>query len=236
MRILVTRPAPECALTAQKLRDLGHEAVEMPLLQVRFLTPDLTDLASLDAVAVTSGRALTALAKLGEFSAFLSRFRDLPIFCVGGKTADRARALGFRNLRSADGNVEALSKLILSCEDVQSVLYVAAEDRSGDLEGELSRAGRRCEVVEVYRTELVESLPEKIISDLAQDRFDAVLIYSARTATALRSCLSSLNIPMGARVLALSPKAGQPLSDLVNVEIAAHPDEASLFKLLLSDC
>src|SRR5690242_13754585 len=107
MRLLVTRPVPQGEQTGAALRARGHEAIPAPLLEVHSLAGNLGG-AKWDALTATSANAIRAIAmhpRLSEFSA-------LPLFTVGGRTAQAARETGFANVTSADGDADTLVALI----------------------------------------------------------------------------------------------------------------------------
>src|SRR3954469_16609891 len=108
MAVLVTRPAPDNERTASALRERGFDVLLAPML--RFEPVALPDDAGRDAAAVivTSSNALRAAApQLAD-----SNWLHLPLFAVGGHTADAAREAGFTQVMSADGDADALRALV----------------------------------------------------------------------------------------------------------------------------
>src|ERR1700722_5354367 len=88
MRVLVTRPAEDASRTAETLAKLGHAALIAPLLEIRFLDGPGISLAGVQAILATSGNGIRALARR-------SPRRDIPVFAVGTRTANVARAEGY---------------------------------------------------------------------------------------------------------------------------------------------
>src|SRR5438270_67626 len=146
MRLLLTRPEPDAQRTAGKLRDLGHEVMLEPLLAVAIAEPPKFETVPA-AIVVTSRNGVRALNSWPMAEAWRTA---LPLFAVGKATAGAAKALGFANVRSADGAVEDLADLVSGSHDRRagSVLYVAGAARSGDLEGKLRAKGFAGEVIE----------------------------------------------------------------------------------------
>src|SRR5258706_13702250 len=106
MRLLVTRPEPAAARTAARLRACGHDVILMSVLQIEFVSdPDLGG-GSFDALVLTSANAVQALARHKR----LGDLQTLPVYTVGRRTAEAARALGFAPI-SADGNQHDLAAL-----------------------------------------------------------------------------------------------------------------------------
>ncbi|TYC69974.1 hypothetical protein FMN63_08630 [Stappia sp. BW2] len=239
MRFLVTRPQPDCRRTAEKLRALGHVAEEAPVLK----TVEARDAAAIgfegvSALAFSSRRAVAILSAHSQFDTF----RNLPVFTVGDATALACREAGFSQVQSASGNVSALAQLILDKRSgllSGDVLYPAAEDRAGDLEGLLAAGGVSCRTVVVYRMDAVEHLPVAVVEGLSSHAFDGVLIYSRRTAEAFLALVRSHgldHILSGLPVYALSRQSAEPISRVSRVRVAAEPNETFLLDLALTQC
>jgi uroporphyrinogen-III synthase len=235
MRFLVTRPQPDCKRTADKLRAAGHVADEAPLLEMRAAPPDRFDLDGVAALAVTSRRTLQVLETHAQFR----NLRQLPVFTVGDATAEACRKAGFANVQSASGDVGGLADLILRRRPAGDILYPAAEDRAGDLEGRLAAGGLRCRTVVVYRMEPAAALPAEAVSALVDGAYDGVLVYSKRTAEALVSLAQAAgldHILSRMRVYALSRQVAGPLQGAAEVRFAPVPNEQALLELVLTRC
>ncbi|MTH99297.1 uroporphyrinogen-III synthase [Roseibium sp. RKSG952] len=232
MRFLVTRPQPDCRRTADKLRYLGAEADEAPMLVQRVTAPPAFDLDDVTALAVTSRRTAEILGNHDQ----AGQLEKLPVYAVGDSTAQALRTAGFQTVYSADGDIEALARLIGASIQTGPVLYACARDRAGNLEGLLNGAGIGCRLSEVYAMEPAKSLPSHVFRHIADGVYDAVLVYSARTALAFRQALENagLHENLGALiVVAISEKAGEPLSGAHRLKIPAKPREDALLELAL---
>lgn len=238
MRFLVTRPQPDCRRTAERLRAAGHCADEAPVLDCVNTPPERLNLSDVSALAFTSRRAITAFHGHDQ----VAELQALPVFTVGNATAEAARQAGYDTVFSAEGDVAALAKLILGNRDrlgPGGVLYPAAQDRAGDLEGLLTGGKLSCRTLTVYRMAMVDKLPADVVSALQANAYDGVLIYSKRTAEAFRALLAAAcprqNFPQ-LPVYALSQQAGAPLSEVTCVRIASVPNENALLDLALTQC
>jgi uroporphyrinogen-III synthase len=234
MHILLTRPERQGEQTAALLRARGHQVTHVPLLRIEAKSGVNPGEGACAGLAITSMNAVYAVAEYGWKNDIL----DVPAFVVGERTAQAARAAGFRQVMSADGDVVALFELIVAKLPPGSpVLYLAGEDRSGDLAGWLEAAGRPVRTVEVYRAVPVASLPDVAIRALQADSIHAVLHYSRRTAeTFLRlaaagSCLVNV---LKCKHFCLSTQVAEPLAraGATQVFVAQHPDEAALLDLV----
>src|SRR6202021_3531518 len=104
MRVLVTRPAEDASRTAETLAKLGHAALIAPLLEIHFLDGPGVSLAGVQGILATSGNGIRALARR-------SPRRDIPVFAVGTRTANVARAEGYLAIMDAAGDSRALATL-----------------------------------------------------------------------------------------------------------------------------
>ena len=105
MRVLVTRPLDDARATEARLKSRGHEAVVVPLLQVKFHDGPEIDLSGVQAILATSANGVRAFAQR-------SARRDLPVFAVGPQTARSAKLAGFSDVKSADGDAADLAKVV----------------------------------------------------------------------------------------------------------------------------
>lgn len=233
MRILVTRPEPDAAKTAERLRALGHEPVIAPLLSIVFNAPP-SDLGEPAALVLTSRNAVKAVSRWPQVSAWFDR----PLFVTGRGTGEAAWRAGFTDVRSADGDAADLVALLTSeiGPEVRPVLHPAARDRSEGFVENLRAKGYDLRVVEAYRAEIVEALDPAVCQALRLGRIGAVLLYSRRTAEAFRYAAGRAGLThelAATRFYALSARVAEPLGDLgVEIALARSPDEDGLLALL----
>jgi uroporphyrinogen-III synthase len=162
----------------------------------------------------------------------------LPVFTVGDRTAEAARAAGFSRIASADGGWPDLVRLVAGeLKGIkQPLLYLAAEQRSGDIAGALASHGLAVETVVIYRAVPNPDLTQELRAAFA-DRLDGALHYSRRSAQTFLVAARSAGLTEPALRLAhycLSSEVAAPLTaaGATNVKIAPHPDEAALIELL----
>jgi uroporphyrinogen-III synthase len=216
-RVWVTRAEPGASRTAARLHDMGFEPLVHPLLAVEHLTPPLPDLDRFAALAFTSANGVAA------FAALTPR-RDRPVFAVGETTAQAARQAGFVAVRSADGDLTALARLIAAELNDAVLLAPLAETPAGDLSAALEAAGARnitVAILSVYRTTRTPLMPPVC---------DAVLIHSPRAGEALASGMAQ---PAEVIYVCISPAAAAPLIAFgLTPAVSERPDEATLFATL----
>jgi uroporphyrinogen-III synthase len=236
MRVLVTRPEPDGARTADQLRARGCDVLLAPLLRVEVVDPGLDPNSggAWDALALTSVNAVRALADRPGRDALLA----IPAYAVGSRTADAARAHGFAKVVSADGDVDDLAQLMAAQLGRGSrVLYLAGEERSGDLVDALAEVAIAAQTRVVYRAIVVAQFPPEVQDALAAGRLDAVLHFSARTALAYVGCASAAGLADRAAAVAhycLSRRVAAPLvaAGARVVQVAGRPTEAALLELV----
>jgi uroporphyrinogen-III synthase len=220
----VTRTDGEA--TANRLRALGHAPLIAPVLQSRALDCEI-DLTGVTALAFTSRNGVRAFAER-------CTRRDLDVFAVGEGTAQAAREAGFRQIRSADGNVEALAKLIVR-ERPGLVLHPAAAEPAQDLARLLVLKGVQACTCAVYET-VPLPLSDAASAALAADptELDAVLIHSPRGAGQVAALIGGRPETSDLEAFCISKAAAAPLKKLhlKRVHVAEFPNEASLLKLL----
>jgi len=170
-RVAVTRAAPENARTAARLQQRGAIALLAPLLDIAHRPFD-DDLSGAQALLFTSSNGVHAYTRQ-------SQARSLPVFAVGDATAAAARALGFAQVRSADGEVAALAALVTAELKPQNgkLIHIAGAHLAGDLSGLLGQAGFTLKRCVAYEAKPVTRLPEAFLAPI-----DTVLFHSARAA------------------------------------------------------
>jgi uroporphyrinogen-III synthase len=234
VRLLVTRPEPDGARTAAKLRERGHDVLIAPLLHVKALAADLGE-GPWGAVVMTSANAARAIGRHPR----LPELAGLPVFVVGRRTGEVARALGLGDVTSADGNERDLERLIAARlrGSAAPLLYLAGEDRAADLAGDLGAHGLRVHIVAVYRATKATRFPLAAEAALAAGGLDGVLHYSRRSAQAYIDCAQAAEILDRALVPfhgCLSALVAEPLlaAGAADIRVAIRPEEAALLELI----
>lgn len=231
MRIFVFRPQFDAERTARAVTARGHQAILAPLFTIVPLDEPAPD-GPFDAVVLTSGNAVPALA------AAPPSWRDLPVFSVGARTAQRARDAGFGDARSADGDRSDLLALITSnLKPPARLLLVVGRDRHEDVPDTLRDAGYDVSIWTSYAAEAVGELPAEAIAALREGQADAALHYSARGAQTFMALARKAGLDREAAALthvALSAEVAAPLiaTDAETVLVAEYPEEAGMFAAL----
>ena len=184
MRLLVTRPEPEGERTAALLRSRGHEVVLAPLLRIESVDDAALGAGPWQAALFTSANAVRAIAAHRRFG----DFAGLPAYVVGARTQAAATAAGFDPVRSADPALSTISSRWLRqgsrTPRSRSSTSSPGSNAPAIFAGALQSLGLQVETAVVYRLVAVANLAPELRGLLAAGRIDAVLHYSARSASA----------------------------------------------------
>jgi uroporphyrinogen-III synthase len=230
MRLLVTRPEPDNARTAAALHAKGHEVVLAPLLHIEAVADADLGGPSWAAILLTSANGARAVADHPRRAELIA----LPVLTVGRSSADAARAAGFTDVTSADGDASDLARFAAQRFSGvrQPLLYLAGEDRSG----ELAVPGLSVRTVVVYRAAKSKKFPPAVRTALEQGDIDGVLHFSRRSVESYLDCGRDLGGPaLKPKHYCLSARAAEPLrhAGATQVHVATQPDEASLLALVM---
>lgn len=223
--VIITRAAPGASETANRIVGLGFEPIVSPVSRI-IETGEAFE-TDADALAFTSANGARAVARL-EIA------RDRPVFTVGDATAEAARGAGFIDIRSANGDVDALARLLIDALPKGArVLHIGGEDMAGDLTGQLGAAGLRAARAVVYRAEPASSLSGAAVAALKAGGA-LVLIHSPRGARLFSALADGAGLSLDRTgFAAISQAAAEPLARRgLMVEAASSPDEAGLLAAL----
>jgi uroporphyrinogen-III synthase len=146
-------------------------------------------------------------------------------------------AAGFADVISADGNVSDLARLVAArMQPAAPLLYLAGEDRSGDLAGDLRTRGFAVETAIIYRAVAASNLPPEAADALAggidgvlhfSRRSAEVFVEAARAAGVLESALQAVHFCLSAPIAEPLARAGA-----ADIRVAERPNEAVLLALI----
>jgi len=228
MRILITRPQEDAARFAELLRGRGHDSLCASLLSVRFFDgPELT-FHNVSAILATSANGMRA------FSRRTDR-RDLKILAVGPQTADAARKSGFEDVECADGDASTLAEAVFNWVKPQDgvLLHAASADNEGQLKKLLAEEGYTVDVIVLYEVVAVHKLPTAAREALFAHTLDAAVVFSPRSAMALRDCVQRAGLDEACKQIAavcISKATAEALAPLSfrRVVIAARPNQEAM--------
>jgi len=228
MRILISRPQEDAARLAELLRARGHEPLCASLLSVRFFDGPEPNFEGVSAVAATSANGIRAFARRTDR-------RNLRIFAVGPQTADAAKKAGFEEVECADGDAATLAEEILGWVKPEEgvVLHAASADNEGQLKTLLAEEGYTVDVMVLYEVVAIHKLPEIAREALVHNALDAAVVFSQRSAMALRDCIQRAGLTDACRNIAavcISTATAAALSPLVfrKLVVADRPHQQAM--------
>jgi uroporphyrinogen-III synthase len=172
-RVLITRAEPEASALADILSRCGHQPVLAPLAQVVANTIYHSTPVP-DAIVFTS-RTAPGFAQSTQLQSY-------PVFAIGPRTADAARAAGFQNIiADGDGHYAQLLDHI-SASPYQNLWHLGGEDVRHDMAADLVRYQIKCTHFPVYTMVAVDDIPAAAKTAIADHALDMALVLSPRTA------------------------------------------------------
>jgi uroporphyrinogen-III synthase len=220
--------------TAEQLVARGHHPTVSPVLEVA-ATNAAWPHGVVDALIATSAQAFDLL-KLEPEWPLPEAKRLLPLFLVGGRTAEAARARGFTGPMVVAPDAQELAKMILYRRALpHRRVYIAGRDRKPDLETCLNEAHLGVATLEVYEARAATHFTQDAAESLAAGTVDAVLHFSRRSAEIFLKLAETAGLATAPlQHMAISSDAAQPLRDagLPYISVAAEPNEEAVLALL----
>lgn len=223
--VLNLRPAPQAArFHAQLCARYGMDLVvhDSPLMVAQYFQPDLPAIAGgFKAVIFTSETGVLAAAPLRD------RLPDLA-FCVGSRTAEVAQAQGYATIE-AEGDAVSLLALLHRHPQAGPFLHLHGRDVTGDIAGDLSRAGLPARGAVVYAQE-EQDLTAAARLRLSQQGRLLVPLMSPRAGRLFRARLQDVSVRAELVILALSPAVQTAFGpyDGAKIAVAKSPSQAEL--------
>jgi uroporphyrinogen-III synthase len=229
MHLIVTRPEEDAGPLKSRLEALGHEVTLAPLL--RIVAREGIDIPDLDyqlAVATSANGVRSLQAN--------DHVKSIRILTVGPQSLKAAQESGFGHAEAQGGDVARLAAYIIANfrPEAGPILYLSGAETAGDLQGNLQTAG-----FEVDRFTLYDAVPANSLGaaaeELRQQRADAVLLYSPRTARMWAALVDAEDLEDVAAVplyLCLSENVAAALPDNWHRHVAEAPQDNQMIALL----
>lgn len=206
---------------ADQIEQTGGALIS-PLMQPAFLSPPLPP-GDFAAVVLTSETGAEAAGRISATGQALPK----RAFCVGNRTAEVARARGFK-ASSAAGNADDLLAHIIAAAPAGRLLLLRGHDSVGDLKQRMVLAGIETVSLIIYR-QIAQSLSDAAIAMLQYPRPVILPVFSPRSATLLAEELRRVAAKAPIWLAALSPAVAEAFDfPTVYTEIAARPDSAAM--------
>jgi uroporphyrinogen-III synthase len=226
MKIIITRPEEDAGPLAEKLKHMGHEAIVIPVLDIVPRMGIQIPNRHYQAACLTSANGVRCLRDV-------STILELPIIAVGPQSQKAALQKGFTHVAMRGGDVNGLVAYVTQNLNNHSgpLLYISGSLTSGDLEGQLRRAGFDVDRIITYDA-LSASLDDKKHLIAAAD---GVMLYSPRSAQYWHTEIMAHNLSEIAGHLkhfCLSANVAAALPQSWDKRIAKVPTESAMLELL----
>ena len=228
--VLITRPEPGASETAGRVASLGFSPISAPVIRIEPTVAHLPAAASLGAVLVTSGNAVTMLPQA---------YRAARLFAVGDATAERARAAGFTQVFSAAGDAGELARFVIRQQGPKDGTLLLA---SGHMQGKalaaaLRKAGYRVARRVVYAVRSTRDLAPTAVAALQAGHVRAALFFSGETARHFVRLVQRAELAetlIGVEAISIGQPAAMALDALPwrDVRVAARPNQDDMLALL----
>lgn len=227
--VLLTRPEPDSRDVARELAAHVIETAIWPLTTIVQKRGPFTIPQDTDGLVFTSHNGVTAMAGT-ELPA------DIIVWCVGNRTADAARTVGFRNVISAGGDIDDLVGL-LSAQPPLRLVYPRARHVSADLAALLRGAGHTLISTVVYEAVPAGPPPPDISALLTTGRIGVIALWSRRSARVLAEQIADnpdWHMSQTTAVV-ISARAAEPLQNtpVADIAVAQHPDGPAMISEIL---
>lgn len=221
--LVVIRPEPGASATGQAARARGLDARVFPLFEVRPLDWEPVPPESVDALLLGSANALR------HGGAALERYRSLPVYAVGEKTAARAKAAGFEVAAIGKGGLQRILGDLAPAH--RRLLRLAGRERV-----ELALPpGVTMVTREVYASE-PEPFPSELTRLLARPA--VILLHSGEAAAHFaqecdRTGIDRAQLSLAAIGPRVAARAGTGWAALLS---ASEPNDAALLAMAAQMC
>jgi uroporphyrinogen-III synthase len=176
--ILVTRAKDRAKEMLKVIEQEGFTALCEPLFSVKKIFSDQKIPREISAIIISSLNACDAAIDFGLP-------KNVKIFVVGKKSAQKLIEFGFTNIEFAPKNsAESLLNLIIKSESNKSssILYFHGSIVSLDFKKELEKLGFKVENILAYKTQELTNFSDELLQFVKNNSFAQVLLFSQNSA------------------------------------------------------
>ena len=224
MAVLLTRPEADNQRVAELLYDLHISSLSWPLTRIVNLPGPVEVPAETQALICTSANALRSLAAA-------SPVRDLPVFCVGTRTATLAREAGFTLVRDPAPDANVLIAHLAEAPFTH-FFHPSGRDLSTDLAADPRLADKRITRAVTYHADPAGPPESQVAQALSRGTIRVVTLWSARNARIFLShCARNPDWAFhGTDLAAISQKVADAAQEagFRRILVAATPDTPAM--------
>lgn len=228
---LITRPYEDAISFKEALGRIGISSIIHPMFSIKILDKEINLDSKTEVIVFTSSNGVRAFSRL-------SRERNIPIFTVGDATARECKSHGFKNVFSAQGNIDNLASIISDTLPKNSlILHISGNDIAGDLEKILKKSGYRYNRLILYRAEEIENLNPELITLIKDNKINIATFFSPRTAKIFCKLILKNNLEKHLKYITsfcLSEAVYMAFNDIKwkAIYIARNPTQESIIEII----
>ncbi|HEV3125019.1 MAG TPA: uroporphyrinogen-III C-methyltransferase [Candidatus Dormibacteraeota bacterium] len=221
-RILVTRARAQASAFAERLRRLGADAVELPVIATEQVAEVAELAAAIERISGTTERhrwavftSANAATLVGDSLRAMGRdaraLAGVRVVAIGPETAAALAAQGVRADLVPDEYVaEAVADAMVAQGVDGAYVWLPRAALARDvLPDRLRAAGAEVDVLAVYRTVLPDDTKERLRGELEHGGIDAVTFTSSSTVAHFRAALDGADFPKTAVAACIGPITAQ---------------------------
>jgi uroporphyrinogen-III synthase len=219
VRVLITRAEPEASALAALIMRCGHSAVIAPLAKLQSL--DVTWPQDIpEAIVFTSANAPSHLSP--------KLLRALPVFTIGPRTADAARAAGFTQIVAhGNGDYAQLLRHIIAAP-YRSLWHIGGRDVRHDMREDLLPHKIICQAFAVYDMVSTTALTPLAQAALVARSLDMALIFSPRSAQRAIKLLGDARVWLPVWTMSEAIAAPLRAAHWCQVHVSLNPNKHAL--------
>lgn len=217
--IVLTRPQKQSERFAAQVADLAE--VQIVPLQEIVPTGTIPDLRPFKALIFTSQNAAHVFGDRSEA-------RDLPVWCVGSRTAEVARELGFET-SIVGGNADRLVLDLKAKNPAAPILHLHGRHTRGNVAARLTAAGIPTQAAEIYAQKA--SHPDTPLGEFGAHRRVIAPLFSPRSAELLAAEIG--NAPGDWHFLCLSDAVRDALPENLRPKASVAEDSSAVAMVCL---
>lgn len=226
--ILLTRPIADAQESKEKLKTLGFEVIDAPVMTIKRIALSMP-LPEADVLVLTSPHALDDIL-LGTLA------RTMQVYCVGARAATLCRQAGFTVAFTGATSSHLIAALRKARPHPNHILYISGRDVSSDITAALLPETMSITRIISYHAEAITSLSAHVKKTLrAQSPW--IVFYSKRSVELFSDLIVSPslnNTRKSVRCFCLSEAiAGRAMAlGFSQCHYAKSPDEEALIAVL----
>ncbi|MEM9045707.1 MAG: uroporphyrinogen-III synthase [Pseudomonadota bacterium] len=225
--VLLTRPLTDSKRIADLLDEERIASMIWPLTKIVPVISSSPLPPGIDGLLITSAHGIRAFASLDPR-------RDLPVFCVGQRTSEVARGLGFAMVMNANGDGSSLARFAAG-SPCRHFFYPRARNVTHDLSALLAPGGKRVSERVVYEAVPAGGPSAPVLAALKGQSFVVITLWSARNAEIFSNWIRNAGLNLDqTRMVAISQTVANGVNDLSFAQklIACEPTSTSMLQTI----